>query len=150
MAAVKPVPEGYHTVTPYLVVEGVADIINFLKEAFGAEERHRMEAPDGSIGHAEIQIGDSHVMLGEARGQWKPMPTTLYLYMPGVDAVYKRAIAAGGVSEQEPADQFYGDRTCAVRDRGGNRWYIATHVEDVAPDELDRRAQATWKQRQGA
>jgi uncharacterized glyoxalase superfamily protein PhnB len=150
MATVKPIPDGYHSVTPYLVVEGAAKVIEFAKQAFGAEELHRMNAPDGKILHAEIKIGDSRVMLGDAQGPWKPMPTTLYLYVPDVDAVYKRAVAAGGASEQEPADQFYGDRTSGVRDPAGNRWFIATHIEEVAPDEMARRAQAAMKQRQGA
>ena len=147
--AVKPIPEGYHTVTPYLAVEGAAKIIEFTKQAFGAQERHRMAAPDGSIMHAEVKIGDSHVMLGEARGPVKAMPSMLYLYVPDVDAVYQRAIGAGAKSEQEPADQFYGDRTAAVMDAAGNRWYIATHVEEVAPAEMEKRAQAAMKQRQG-
>jgi PhnB protein len=150
MATVKPIPEGYHTVTPYLIAEGASKVIEFMKQAFGGQELHRMAAPDGTIMHAEVKIGDSQIMLGEAKGPWKPMPTMLYLYVPDVDAVYKRALSAGGVSEQEPADQFYGDRTAGVRDASGNRWYIGTHIEDVAPEEMARRAQAAMKQRQGA
>ena len=143
--AVKPIPEGYHTVTPYLAVEGAAKIIEFTKQAFGAQERHRMAAPDGSIMHAEVKIGDSHVMLGEARGPVKAMPSMLYLYVPDVDAVYQRAIGAGAKSEQEPADQFYGDRTASVKDFAGNIWGIGKHIEDVDPEEMDRRAKAAHK-----
>lgn len=145
--AVNPVPDGYHTVTPYLIVEGVAKLIDFMTQAFGAKESHRTTLPDGSIMHAEVRIGDSAVMMGEAKGQWKPMPASLYLYVNDTDAVYQRALQAGASSIMEPADQFYGDRNAGVKDPSGNSWWIATHIEDVSPGELAKRAEAFTKQR---
>lgn len=139
--AVKPIPDGYHSVTPYLVVRGVAGVIDFLKQSFGAEETHpRMAGPDGRIMHAEVRIGDSNIMLGEPIGESQPMQGMFYLYVTDTDAVYQRALAAGGVSEMAPADQFYGDRNAGVKDPAGNRWWIATHKEDVTPEEIARRA----------
>jgi PhnB protein len=144
--AVTPIPAGYHTVTPYLVVQGVAQLMDFLKQAFDAHEIMRMPLPDGTIMHAEVKIGDSTLMMGEARGEFKPMPGALYLYVADADATYTRALQAGATSTMEPADQFYGDRSAGVRDPVGNHWWIATHVEDVPPDELARRAEAFVKQ----
>ena len=144
--AVKPIPDGYHTVTPYVTVPGVAALITFLENAFGATEIFRMAGPDGRVGHAEVKVGDSMLMLGEPRGQWKPMPCAIYLYVEDVDAVYERALKAGAESVMPLADQFYGDRSAGVKDPSGNIWYIATHTEDVAPDELKRRAEAAMKQ----
>jgi PhnB protein len=137
--AVKPIPEGYHAVTPYLVVEGAATTLEFLKQAFGAEEKLRMEMPNGSIGHAEAKIGDSIVMLGDAGEQNPAMPAMIHLYVDDCDATYEKALAAGGTSEREPTDQFYGDRSAGVRDQAGNLWWIATHVEDVPEEELTKR-----------
>jgi len=144
--AVTPIPAGYHTITPYLVVQGVAQLMDFLKQAFDAREIMRMPLPDGTIMHAEVKIGDSTLMMGEARGEFKPMPGALYLYVADADATYTRALQAGATSTMEPADQFYGDRSAGVRDPVGNHWWIATHVEDVPPDELARRAEAFVKQ----
>jgi PhnB protein len=144
--SVKPIPEGYHAITPYLVVEGAAKLIDFLKQAFDAQETFRMPMPDGSIMHAEIKIGDSMVMMGEASEKWKPMPCAIYLYVNDADAVYKRALKAGATSTMEPADQFYGDRHGGVKDPAGNTWWIATHKEDVSPEELKKRAEAFMKQ----
>jgi PhnB protein len=140
---VQPIPEGYHSVTPYLIVEGAAKLIEFAKSAFGAEVRGRMEEPGGAIMHAEITIGDSMIMLADSMGaENPPMPTMLHVYVNDVDATYRSALAAGGASEREPTDQFYGDRSAAVKDAFGNRWYIATHVEDVSPEEMEKRAAA--------
>ena len=137
--AVNPIPEGYHTVTPYLIVEGAAGLLDFAKSAFGAEERFRMAAPDGSIGHAEVMIGDSIVMLADAGEEWPARPAFIYLYVEDCDAMYERALAAGATSVREPADQFYGDRNATVRDSVGNTWGIATHIEDVTPEEVAKR-----------
>ena len=137
---VQPIPEGYHTVTPYLIVSGVPQLIDFVKEAFGAEELVRMAQGDGTIGHAEVKIGTSRVMMGEASGNFKPMPAMLHLYVEDTDAVYQSALQAGATSIMEPADQFYGDRMGAVQDAFGNQWWIATHVEDVPPEEIAKRA----------
>jgi PhnB protein len=144
--AVNPIPEGFHSVTPYLVVREVPRLLDFLKQAFKAQEIMRMPAPDGTIMHAEVRIGDSPIMMGEARGEYKPMPGSIYLYVEDTDSTYKRALQAGATSQMEPADQFYGDRHASVIDPVGNHWYIATHIEDVPPDELARRAEAYMKQ----
>jgi uncharacterized glyoxalase superfamily protein PhnB len=144
--AVKPIPEGYHSVTPYLVVRGAAKLIDFLTQAFEAKEIFRMPRPDGTVMHAEVKIGDSIVMMGEAMGDMQPMPGTMYLYVHDADAVYRRALQAGATSVMEPADQFYGDRHGGVKDPAGNHWWIATHKEDVPPDELQKRAQAYMQQ----
>jgi PhnB protein len=138
---VKSVPEGYHTVCPYLVVPGVAKLIEFAKQAFGAKEVYVSRRPDGSVMHAEVKIGDSIVMMGEGADS-KNFPGMLHLYMEGVDAVYQRAIQAGAKSLREPANQPYGDRSGGVEDAFGNQWWISTHVEDVSSDELERRMKA--------
>ena len=144
--AVKPIPAGYHTVTPYLVVPGAAQLIDFMKQALGAEELSRMDRPDGTVMHAEVKIGDSRVMLGEAGGEVDPMPAMLHLYVEDADAVYQRALQAGATSLREPEDQFYGDRLGGVKDAFGNQWWLATHIEDVSPEEMARRAAAQAKQ----
>ena len=145
----QPIPEGYNTVTPYLVIEGADEVLEFVKQAFGAEERFRMDREDGTIGHAEVTIGDSVVMLAEAGGEWTSMPGGLHLYVEDCDATYARALEAGAESVREPEDQFYGDRSGGVRDRAGNLWWITTHVEDVPPEEMERRAQE-WAAQQSA
>src|SRR5262245_7860904 len=116
-----PIPQGYHNVTPHLTVRGAQREMDFLKQAFGATERHCLKPPDGSIMHAELQIGDSIVMLGEARGDCAPTTAALYLYVKDVDATYQRAVNAGGKSAMEVTDMFYGDRTGTVTDPAGNR-----------------------------
>jgi len=146
--AVKPVPDGYHTVTPYLVVRGATRTIEFARKAFGAEMvEEPVKRPDGTIMHAQFKIGDSIVMISDANEQNPPMQTMLYLYVPNVDAVYQRAVAAGGTSLMEPMDQFYGDRSGGVKDPSGNQWFIGTHKEDVSPQELKKRAEAHLKAR---
>lgn len=138
---VKAVPEGYHTITPYLMVAEAAQVIEFMKQAFGATEVQRMTGPDGAIRHAEVSLGDSRLMLSEAGGDFPPMPTMLHLYVEDVDGVYQRAVQAGAVSMREPANQFYGDRVAGVRDVADNQWWIASHVEDVSPEEMQRRSE---------
>ncbi len=147
--AVKPRPDGYHSVTPYLVVDGAASVIDFLKEVFNAQEVMRLAAPQGRIGHAEMRIGDLVVMLGDAHDGHKPMQAMLHVYVDDADATYQRAVAAGAPSVQAPTDQFYGDRSGGVKDPCGNLWWIATHIEDVAPDELKRRAEAAMRKAGG-
>ncbi len=148
--AVKPVPDGYHTVTPYLTVRGAAKVIEFLKQAFGAELSHEpVKRPDGTIMHVQVQIGDSRVMIADESEMAKATPSSLYLYVPNVDSVYQRAVKAGGSSVMEPMDMFYGDRSGSVKDPSGNSWFIATHKEDVAPQELAKRADAFIKQQKG-
>ena len=142
-----PIPPGYHTVTPYLTVANARAEIEFLKRAFGAQTTETLsEEPDGTIRHAELKIGDSMLMLGQARDQWTPRPTGFYLYVEDCDAWYKRAMAAGAKSLMEPVDQFYGDRNAGVEDLEGNYWWIGTRVEDLSPEELKRRAQAAFAQ----
>ena len=142
---VKPVPDGFHTVTPYLVVKGASELVEFLKDAFGAEVTECMRRPDGTIGHASARIGDSMIMLAEATAQHGPMPCSIYLYVPDTEALYQRALKAGATSIMEPADQFYGDRNAGVMGPGGVQWWIGTHVEDVPHDELERRAATAMK-----
>jgi PhnB protein len=139
--AVKAKPDGYHSITPYLVVDGAARLIDFLAQAFGAEEVERLAAPGNRVGHAELRIGDSVVMLGDARPEHPAMQAMLYLYVDEVDATYQVALASGAETVQPPQDHFYGDRSGGVKDPCGNVWYIATHIEDVSPSELKRRAQ---------
>jgi PhnB protein len=143
---VKPMPDGYHSITPYLVVPGVATLLDFLKQAFEAQELHRMLRPDGTVMHAEVRIGDSLVMMGEPMGDTQPMLGSLYLYVNDVDTVYKRALQAGATSTSAPADQFYGDRSAGLKDPVGNQWWVATHKEDVPPEEIAKRAEALMQQ----
>jgi PhnB protein len=150
MAAAKPIPDGYHAVCPYLIVADGAAAIIFYKNVFGAVERMRLPGPDGRVGHAELEIGDSLIMLADehpAAGIRSPKsiggsPVSLHLYVANVDAVFARAIAAGARETRPLANQFYGDRLGTIEDPFGHVWHISTHIEDVPPDELDRRAAA--------
>ena len=151
---VKPIPDGYHSVTPYLVINGAAKALEFYKKAFGAIELFRMPQPDGKIGHAEIKIGDSPVMLADEapeRGFRGPQalggsPIGLMIYVEDVDKVFSQAVAAGAKVERPVKNQFYGDRSGGVIDPFGHVWYIATHIEDVSPEELGRRAKEAMSQ----
>jgi PhnB protein len=146
--AVKPIPDGYHTITPYLIVEGAAEVMEFLKKAFDAKEiGETMKSPDGKVRHAELQVGNSRLMLSEACSENKPMPTMFYLYVEDCDKAYANAIKAGGVSVKEPANQFYGDRSGGVRDAAGNQWWVGTHVEDVSPEEMKKRMAEQGKEK---
>lgn len=139
--AVQPIPTGFHTITPYLMVKGGAKLIEFLKEALGAEVKSISKVPDGAIMHASLRIGDSMVMMSDARGSWEAMPACLYLYVPNVDQLYERAMKAGAGSINAPRDEFYGDRMAGITDPSGNTWWLATHVEDVGEEELRLRQQ---------
>jgi PhnB protein len=146
--ATKPIPEGYHTVTPYLAVDDAVQAIEYYKKAFGAKERVRMEAPDGKIGHAELEIGDSLVMLSDPFPHATTRPpkelggtsASVFMYVEDVDAFVKRAVDEGATMTMEVADQFWGDRFGSVQDPFGHSWSIATHVEDVPPEEMAERA----------
>jgi PhnB protein len=148
--AVKPVPDGYHTVTPYLIINGAAQAIEFYKRAFGATELVRMPEPNGRIGHAEIKIGDSMIMLADEHHEMGYRgPRTLggtsvsiLLYVPDVDRVFDRAIEAGAKSQRPVANQFYGDRMGTLEDPFGHVWTIGTHIEDISPEEMKRRMAA--------
>lgn len=145
--AVKKIPDGYTAVTPYLTIKGAAQAIEFYKKAFGAQEVMRVPMPDGRIAHAEITIGGARVMLHDEAPEWQALSpatigdtgSTIMLYVEDVDAVVKRAVDAGATLTMEVADQFYGDRSGGLKDPFGHKWHVATHVEDVAPDELERR-----------
>lgn len=138
---VKPIPDGFHTVTPHLTIRGADRLMEFFAHAFDAQERSRTRDANGRIANAEMMIGDSIVMLAEANDKYPPMPSAYYLYVPDTDATYRRALAAGATSLMEPADQFYGDRNAGIQDPSGNQWWIATHVEDVSAKEMERRTQ---------
>jgi PhnB protein len=147
---VKAVPEGYHTASPYLVIRGAARALDFYKKGFGAVERFRMPGPGGAIMHAEIQIGDSVIMLcDESPEMGGKSPQTLggtacsvFLYVENVDSWFKRAVEAGATAQAPPADMFWGDRFCKLADPFGHEWGIATHTEDVPPEEMGKRAAA--------
>jgi len=137
---VKPIPDGFHAVTPYLIIKGVPKLIEFLEQAFDAATEMTTRRPDGSIAHATLRIGGSPIMMGEAAEEWPAMPASIYLYVPDADKAFRRALLAGATTVMEPSDQFYGDRNGGVRDFAGNMWWISTHIEDVSPEEIQRRA----------
>jgi PhnB protein len=151
--AVKPTPEGYRSVTPYLICKGAAAAIDYYKKAFGATELTRHGGPDGQIGHAEIKIGDSVIMLADEFPAMQALspktiggtPVLLLVYVTDVDAVFKRSLAAGGKQVHALEDKFYGDRTGTLLDPFGHMWTVATHKEDVSPEEMTRRAEAETK-----
>lgn len=150
MSKVSYVPKGYHSVTPYLVVKNASQAIEYYKNVFGATEIFRMDGPDGKVGHAELQVGDARIMLADenpnmGEGHAGPTststsPVSLYLYIPDVDRVVERAVSAGAKILKPVQDQFYGDRSGFIRDPFGHLWGIATHVEDVSPQEMEERA----------
>jgi PhnB protein len=147
--AVKPVPEGYHTVTPYLAVDDAKAAIDFYERAFGARERSRMPGPDGKIAHAELEIGDSIVMLSDPFPQSTARPPKeiggtscgVFVYVENIDDFFQRAVDAGATVTMEPEDMFWGDRFGSVTDPYGHAWQIATHVEDVTPEQMAERSQ---------
>jgi PhnB protein len=144
---VKPIPDGYHSITPYLIIDGAKAAIDFYKAAFSATERLRIPGPQDRIGHAELQIGDSVIMLADTHPEmdihgpqkFGGSPVSILLYVGDVDTVVGKAVAAGATLTRPIADQFYGDRTGSIKDPFGHSWHISTHVEDVAPAELERR-----------
>ena len=137
---VKPIPDGYNAVTPYLMVRDAARFIEFLSTVFGARVTEQLKRPDGKVGHTEVRLGDSMIMLSDASDGYPATPVMLHFYVEDVDATFARAVKAGGTVVAEPTKQFYGDRSGGVKEPCGNTIWIATHVEDVAPDELQRRA----------
>ncbi|AVE08067.1 glyoxalase [Pseudomonas palleroniana] len=151
--SVKPIPEGFHSLTPYLGVEQAAEAIEFYKKAFNATQVMRLDMPDGRVGHAELRIGDSPIMLGSPCdespfGSPRDDHTSvgLHLYVADVDAQYQQAIAAGGIAVSDPKDQFYGDRTGTLRDPFGHVWFLATHKEDLTEAQIRQRAIEMFKQ----
>ena len=136
---VDPIPEGFHSITPYLHVQDVPNLIGFLKHAFGAVVVHSSRLADGTIINARLRIGDSVIEISEVRGNFQPMPCAIHLYVEDADAVYKHAVEVGAMSVMEPSTQFYGDREAFVIDPCGNHWYIATRVEEVSEEEMQKR-----------
>ncbi|MDB6141400.1 MAG: glyoxalase [Pseudomonas sp.] len=154
--SVKPIPEGFHSLTVYLAVKDAAKAIDFYKKAFGAIEHFRLNSPDGKVGHAELQIGSSRLMMCDPCDQGgftspsldsKPS-FAMHLYVPDVDAQFKRAIDAGAKVEREVQDQFYGDRMGTLKDPFGHLWLVSTHKQDLTPDEIGERAKEAFKQMQ--
>jgi PhnB protein len=146
MSPIKAIPDGYHSIQPYLYIRGAAEAIDFYKKVFGATERMRMPQPDGRIGHAEILFGDSVIMLADEHPEkeihspkhFGGSPISLMLYVEDCDAVYQQALSAGAKSLREPADQFYGDRMAGVEDPFGFQWWLGTHIKDVSMEELQK------------
>jgi PhnB protein len=136
------VPEGYHSINSFLIVQGAEKLIQFLQQTFDGKLEESVEGPDGRIAHAELTVGDSIIMMADATPKYAATAVHLYVYLENVDLTFKRALEAGASLVQEPADQFYGDRTAGVKDPTGNYWWIAQHVEDVPPEELERRIKA--------
>ena len=150
--SVKPIPDGYHSITPYLGIAKAAEAIEFYKKAFGATQVMRLDMPDGKVGHAELRIGDSAIMLGTPcdemalRNPDEHTSVGLHLYVKDVDAQFKQAVAAGAVVVSEPKDQFYGDRSASVKDPFGHLWFLATHKEDLTEAQIRQRAMEMFKQ----
>ena len=148
--AVKAIPDGYHSVTPYLIISGATEAIEYYKKAFGATELMRIDAPGGKIGHAEIKIGDSPIMLADEfpeMGYKSPTtlggsPVSIMIYVDDVDTVFNRAVATGATVKEAVSDKFYGDRMGTLTDPFGHRWHVSTHKEDVSAEEMERRAKA--------
>jgi uncharacterized glyoxalase superfamily protein PhnB len=140
--AVRPIPEGYSSVTPYLIVSDVDALLKFVKATFDAEVKEEHRLADGSVMHADVIIGGAHMMMGQANEQWPERRGSILVYVPDADATYARALQAGGRSLQEMTTQFYGDRSGGVEDPAGVAWWISTRVEDVTPEEMQRRSKA--------
>lgn len=136
---VKPIPEGYHTITPYLVVENALGLVEFIEKAFNGKVTYMMKSGDGKLQHGDMLIGNSHIMISEGTGEYPPKNAMLLLYVDDVDAMYNKAIEAGGKSLREPTNEYYGDRSSGLIDDWGNQWWLATHVEDVSEEEMEKR-----------
>ena len=149
---VRAIPEGFNTVSPYLMVRGAAEAIDFYQRAFGAKERYRMATPDGAVMHAELQLGDSVIMLADEHPQATAKPpqslggtsVNIFLYVENVDELYEQAVKAGATAVAEPEDQFWGDRYGKLADPFGHEWSIGTHIEDVSPEEMTKRFEAMF------
>jgi PhnB protein len=158
MKSVKPIPAGHHTVTPYLIIKNATKALEFYKKAFGAIELDKLVMPDGRLGHAEIRLGDSVIMLadefpeygGKSPETLGGSPVNLHLYVEDVDRFFKKALAAGAKERKPIKDQFYGDRSGQLQDPFGHVWWVATHKEDIAPEEMQKRVQAMFAEKKGA
>lgn len=138
-------PEGYHTITPYIIVENADELVEFIEKIFDGQLLFKMQNQDGRISHGEMTIGDSKLMLAEATEEWEPTQTMLHFYVEDIDTVYQKALDFGVVTVKEPKNEFYGDRIATVQDSFGNFWSIATHIEDVSNEEMERRMSASAK-----
>jgi PhnB protein len=145
---VKPIPEGMCSITPFLLVNDAAGLLEFLKKAFGGQPTYELKAEE-KVMHATVKIGNSILMVADVPAPYSPMPCQLYLYVEDIDAVYKKALAAGGASVREPITEFYGDRSAALLDAWGNKWWIATRVEDISEEELIIREKEARKKKDG-
>ncbi len=134
------VPQGFSTVTPFLMVENANKLLEFMKQALDAKEQYALRHDDGTLWHAQMKVGDAMIMVGDTMKQGPVMPAAIYLYVPDADAAYKKAIEAGAEKVSEPDDQFYGDRVGGVKDAFGNMWWFSTHIENLAPAEMTKRA----------
>lgn len=137
--AVQAIPDGFHTVTPFLVVDEASKLISFMKKAFNGKMTSTFNYDDGKVMHATVRLGDSEIMIADAMDQFPAGMAKLYIYVDDVDATYKQASSAGGISLREPTDEFYGDRSAGIKDAWGNEWWIATHTEDVGAEEMKKR-----------
>jgi len=137
--ATYPIPEGYSTVCPYLVCDHAADVLDFMIQTFGAQERGIMKTPNGKIAHGEVKIGDTVIMISDGSPEWPKTPSLVHVYVEDADAVFKKALASGGTMVRDMETFFYGDRSGGVKDPGGNTWWISSRVEDVSPEETARR-----------
>jgi PhnB protein len=137
--AVKAIPEGYNNVIPFFVCTNTQSVIDFAEKTFGAKVDDISKGEDGTIYHATLHIRDSAIMMSEGSEKWPAMPAMVYIYVENVDETYKKGLAAGGESLREPTDEFYGDRSCGLKDSSGNQWWIASHVEDVSREEMEKR-----------
>lgn len=140
--AVKPIPANYPRVSPYLIVKSVEETMDFIQYVFDGKVREKMKSPDGSVNHGEMSIGDSVIMMGKATENHEKQNVMLYIYVEDTDKAFERALEKGGESVMKPADQFYGDRNAGVKDKDGISWWMATHVEDVSPEEVQKRNEA--------
>ena len=140
------IPEGMQSVTPYFICNEAANLISFIEKTFGGNVMARLDGKDDKVMHATMTIGESIIMIADASEKYAAMPIMVYVYVDDVDAVYKKAIAAKGVSLREPVDEFYGDRSAGIQDPWGNQWWIATHVEDISNEEIEKRAEEFQKQ----
>lgn len=134
-----PIPEGFHTVTPFLMVDNASGFIDFVQNAFGGKVTYKMKSDDGKVMHATVKVGDSTLMISDPTERYGPVTSMLHLYVNDVDTVYQRALKANATAIRQPTDEFYGDRSAGVKDQWGNQWWIATHIEDVSDAEMKKR-----------
>lgn len=146
-SSVKPIPEGYHTITPFLIADNAGELIKFIERAFEGKVKFTMKSDEGVIVHSEMFVGNSIIMISDSTEEFKPVKSLFHLYVENADSVFKKAIEAGAESIREPENQFYGDRSGGVKDKWGNQWWISTHIEDVSDEEMKRREEEFRKKK---